>query len=73
LTDQSLIIGKVLENEKKVRFNVKIKCNNCGASVPGGLQAGESYFQTDEFKIELEEFKKNYLCGICRDKKRVEK
>ena len=45
----------------------------CGTSVPGGLQTGESYFQTDDFKIELEAFKKNYLCGICRDKKRVGK
>ena len=55
------IIGKILENEKRVRFIAEIKCNNCGASVPGGLQTGESYFQTDDFKIELEEFKKRYL------------
>lgn len=68
-----MIIGKIVENEKRVKFNVEIHCNDCGASVPGGLQTGELYFQTDDFKIEIEEFKKNYLCGICRDKKRVEK
>jgi len=68
-----LIIGKILENEKRIKFNVKIKCTNCRMSVPGGLQTGESYFQTNDFKKELEEFKRNYLCGICRDKKRVGK
>ncbi|MDH3488950.1 MAG: hypothetical protein OEL56_00720 [Nitrosopumilus sp.] len=66
-----MIIGKILENEKRIKFNAEIKCTNCGVHVPGGLQTGESYFQTDDFKIELEEFKQNYLCGICRDKKRV--
>jgi len=67
-----MIIGKVLENEKKVKFNVEIHCTNCSKKVPGGIQTGEGYSQTDEFKIELEEFKRNYLCGICRDKKRLE-
>jgi len=40
--------------------------------VPGGMKTGEKYFQTEAFKIELEYFKKNYLCGICRDKKRLD-
>ncbi len=71
--DESMIIGRILENEKRVKFNVEIHCNVCGILVPGGLQTGESYFQTDDFKNELKEFKRNYLCGICRDKKRVKK
>ena len=66
-----MIIGKISENEKKVKFNLEIHCTNCKKKVPGGIKAGEKYSQTKEFKIELEEFKKNYLCGICRDKKRV--
>lgn len=65
-----MIIGRVLENEKKVKFDEEIICTNCGKKVPGGLQTGESYYQTQEFQVELENFKKNYLCGICRDKKR---
>ena len=65
-----MIIGKISENEKKVEFSINIHCTNCGKHVPGGLKAGEKYYQTREFKIELEEFLKNYLCGICRDKKR---
>jgi hypothetical protein len=65
-----MIIGKISENEKKVEFNINIHCTNCGKHVPGGLKAGEKHYQTKEFKIELEEFLKNYLCGICRDKKR---
>ncbi len=66
-----MIIGKISENEKKVKFNVEIHCTNCGKKVPGGLKAEEKYSQTEAFKIELENFKRNYLCGICRDKKRL--
>ena len=65
-----MIIGRVRENEKKVKFQEEITCTNCGKKVPGGLQTGESYYQTQEFHEELENFKKNYLCGVCRDKKR---
>lgn len=68
--DTFVIIGKILKNEKKVKFNVEIYCSNCKKKVPGGLQTGEKYYQTEEFKKELENFKRNYLCGICRDKKR---
>lgn len=67
-----VIIGKISENEKTVRFDNKIHCNNCGKRVPGGLKTGEKYYHTKEFEIELKNFKKNYLCGICRDKKRLE-
>ncbi len=66
-------IGKISENEKKVRFNVEIYCTNCNKKVPGGLLTGEKYHGTELFKKELELFKKTYLCGICRDKKRTGK
>jgi len=68
-----MIIGKILKNEKIVKFDVKINCANCGKQVPGGLKTGKKYYQTKEFKIEFNEWVKNYLCGICRDKRRVEK
>jgi DNA-directed RNA polymerase subunit RPC12/RpoP len=68
-----MIIGKILENDKKIELTVEIHCTNCGKQVPGGLKTGEKFSKTDEFKIELEEFMKNYLCGICRDKKRTKK
>jgi len=68
-----MIIGKISENEKIVRFDIEIHCTNCGKKVPGGLKTSEKYYQTEAFKIELEDFKKNYLCGICRDMKRVNK
>ncbi len=67
-----MIIGKLSNHEKRVKFNEEIHCSNCGKQVPGGLQTGEAYYQTKLFKIELENFKKSYLCGICRDKKRQE-
>ena len=66
-----MIIGKISENEKNIQFNVNIHCTNCGKKVPGGLKTGERYYQTKEFEIELDEFLKKYLCGVCRDKKRM--
>ncbi len=68
-----MIIGKISENEKSVRFDVDILCTCCGKKVPGGFKTGEKYYQTKEFNIELEDFKRNYLCGICRDKTRAKK
>lgn len=69
----NMILGKISENERKVRLDLDIHCTNCGKQVPGGLKVGEKFHKTDEFKIKLEEFMENYLCGICRDKRRVEK
>jgi len=66
-------IGKISDNEKMVKIQAEIYCTNCGKQVPGGLKTGEKYAQTKEFEIEIEEFKKKYLCGICRDKKRLKK
>ena len=66
-----MIIGKIQKNEKSIRFNLDLNCSNCQKKVPGGVKVSEKYSKTEEFKKELEGFKKNYLCGICRDKKRV--
>jgi len=68
-----VIIGKINKNEKRVKFVLDIHCTNCGKKVPGGLQASEKFYGTEPFNTELKQFKKNYLCGICRDKKRLEK
>ncbi len=68
-----MIIGKISENEKRVKFYVKIHCTDCNKTVPGRVVAAEKYYGTKAFRVELENFKKNYLCGICRDKRRVNK
>ena len=65
-----MIIGRVSKNDETVRFNIDIHCTGCNKQVPGGMKTGKKYYQTREFKKELEEFLKNYLCGICRDEKR---
>ena len=70
-TNRHVIIGKISKNEIRIKFEEVIHCNSCGKQVPGGLQAGESYYQTKPFEIELEKFKKSYFCGICRDKNRL--
>jgi len=66
-----MIIGKVNKNEKKIKFNLVLHCTKCGKKVPGGMKASESYFGSDLFNLEIINFKKTYLCGICRDKKRI--
>jgi hypothetical protein len=63
--------GKIEENEKVIKFNLELKCTNCNKKVPGGMKSSENYFETIEFNKELEKFKKTYLCGVCRDKKRI--
>ena len=66
-----MIFGKIEKNEKIIKFNVEMQCVNCKKQVPGGMKSSESYFNTHEFNIELKKFQKTYLCGVCRDKKRV--
>ena len=68
-----MIIGKIKKNEKQVKLDLDIYCTNCGKKVPGGIKTSEKYYGTKSFLKEVEDFKKNYLCGICRDKKRVHK
>jgi hypothetical protein len=63
--------GKINENEEIIKFNLELRCINCNKKVPGGMKSGENYFKTIEFNKELEKFKKMYLCGVCRDKKRI--
>jgi hypothetical protein len=66
-----MIIGKIDKNERKISFHLNLKCTKCQKKVPGGMKTSESYFGSESFKKEIELFKKNYLCGICRDKKRI--
>ena len=68
-----MIIGEIKKDEKTIKINTDIHCSNCGKTVPGGIKTSKKYSITNNFKKELEEFKKKYLCGICRDKKRVNK
>ena len=68
-----MIIGKISKGEKIVKFDAEICCTKCNKKVPGGLKTGVKYFQTVEFKKEFEEFREKYLCGVCRDKKRLAK
>ena len=66
-----MIIGKIKKNETKIRFNLNLNCTKCGKNVPGGMMTSENYFGSYSFMLEVDNFKKNYLCGICRDKKRI--
>lgn len=66
-----MIIGKIGKNEKSVRFELNLHCSNCKKNVPGGMKCSEKFYESKSFKEEIAEFKKNYLCGTCRDKKRV--
>jgi len=63
--------GKIEENEEIIKFNLELQCVNCNKKVPGGMKTGEGYFETKKFNSDLKEFRKTYLCGVCRDKKRV--
>jgi len=68
---KNVIIGKINDSEPSIRFNLNLNCTKCGKKVPGGMRTSKKYFGSHSFKLEVDNFKKNYLCGICRDKKRV--
>lgn len=66
-----MIIGKINKNESTIRFNLNLNCTKCRKKVPGGMRTSEKYFGSYSFMLEVDTLKKNYLCGTCRDKKRV--
>ena len=33
-----MIIGKINDNDKRVKFDVNIECTSCGNKVPGGYK-----------------------------------
>lgn len=66
-----MIIGKIRKNDKIKKFSLDLQCTMCGVNVPGGMKTSEEFYNTGLFHIEVESFRKNYLCGKCRDKKRI--
>lgn len=68
-----MIIGKINKNERMKKIDLELHCTNCGKKVPGGLKTSEKFYGTESFKKEIEILEKTYLCGICRDRKRVQK
>jgi hypothetical protein len=66
-----VIIGKIQESEPTIRFSINLNCTCCGKKVPGGMLSSKKYYGTYSFMLEVDDFKKNYLCGICRDKQRI--
>lgn len=67
-----MILGKIDKDEPTIRFNLDLDCTKCGKKVPGGMKSSEKYYGTYSFLLEVDNFKKNYLCGSCRDKKRID-
>ena len=65
-----MIIGEISENDETVRFDINLYCSECKKKVPGGMKSSSKFYHAKEFQEELKKFKENYLCGICRDKKR---
>ena len=68
-----MIFGKIQKDEKVIKLNIDIICSNCKKKVPGGIKVSEKYSKTNEFERELKNFKRTYLCGICRDRKRIDR
>lgn len=66
-------VGNYPNDEREIRLNLEILCSNCGKRVPGGILTGENFANSLEFKEEIEQIKRSYLCGICRDKFRIKK
>ena len=66
-----MIFGRISRDEPVLRLNLTIFCCNCKKTVPGGVTVSKLYHDSDEFDTDLRKFMDAYLCGRCRDKKRV--
>lgn len=64
-------IGKFSNQEDTVRFNLNLNCTKCKKSVPGSMLTSKKYLGSYSFFLEIDDLKKNYLCGKCRDEKRI--
>jgi len=64
-------IGKIEKKDLTTHFNLNLNCIDCGKKTPGGMVASTNYFGSYSFFLEIDDFKKKYLCGKCRDKKRI--
>ena len=69
--NRSVIFGTVSGDEPVVRLNLEIRCSSCKKTVPGGVTISKRHYGSDGFDAEIQAFMRGYLCGICRDKKRV--
>ena len=67
-----MIIGKISENEKSVRFDVEIHCTSCGKKVPGGLKTGEKYFKLKNLKQNQRILKEIIFAEFAETKKEQE-
>jgi len=64
-------IGEFGNQEDTVRFNLNLNCTKCEKKVPGSMLTSKKYFGSYSFFLEIDNLKKNYYCGKCRDKKRI--
>ena len=67
-----MILGRIEEGQKRIRLECEISCTRCSKRVPGGIVVADGFDKTEEFCRMLEDLRESYLCGICRDAKRVE-
>ncbi|MCE2497952.1 MAG: hypothetical protein J4F28_02985 [Nitrosopumilaceae archaeon] len=65
-------LGRIEEGQRRIRLECEIQCISCSKRVPGGIVVADGFDKTDEFHRMLEDLRETYLCGICRDAKRIE-
>lgn len=66
-----MILGRIKEGQRRTRLKCEMRCTSCSKRVPGGIVVAEGFDKTEEFCRMLESLKSAYLCGICRDARRV--
>ena len=64
-------LGKFSNQENTVRFHLNLNCTKCEKSVPGSMLTSKKYFGSYSFFLEIDDLKKKYLCGRCRDEMRI--
>lgn len=66
-----MLLGDVGRDETRVLVDMKLHCTQCSKEVRGNVYTSQRLHGTAEFDRQSKEFQKVYLCGRCRDRKRV--
>lgn len=66
-----MIVGRIDPGERTVRFELDLRCSDCGRSVPGGMKASEAFYNSAAFCEEIGRLVRGYACGPCRDRRRA--
>ena len=69
--NHTMILGTITDSEARVTTREVIACTACSKGISGGITVSSAIHGTAEHKRLLEDLRRTYMCGRCRDAARV--